>query len=105
MRSPQRNGFVLGLAALASVVGLIDAGLGGSWDLAGMFGLVTALQLVVLLQLRTDRQIGLRPDVARWVSGRAEATGEPPERVADRAVAAYRAGLVADPPGEPGGPS
>src|SRR5687768_9724655 len=76
-------------------VGLVDALRTGQGDLV----LVLSVSLVLLVaalasvvQLR--RAVPLRPDLAGWLREQSAATGEPVERLADRCVAAYRAGLT-----------
>jgi hypothetical protein len=97
MISVQRNVIALVLALLVTSVGLVDAAIGRQGDLVAIFGLAGALQLVALAGLRAGhRPVRLRPDLSAWVDEHAAATGEPAQRLADRCVAAYRAGLTAD---------
>jgi hypothetical protein len=97
MVSIARSAFVLVLAILATGAGLLDAVAGQAWDLVAVFALLAALQLIVLTGLHTERRlIRLRPDLADWLRQQADATGEPVEVLADRCVAAYRAGLVGE---------
>lgn len=56
--------------------------------------------LLVLLYVALSRgtgsrggQVRLRPDLWQWLVLQSEAAGEPPERIAERAVAAYRSRL------------
>lgn len=53
------------------------------------------LLMLLFLYLSSDRRRGddhvrIRSDLAEWVNQRAEDTNESPERVAERAIAAYR---------------
>ncbi len=95
------NSLVLIVATLVSLVGAIDAGVGNEWDLFAVFALVAALQLMLLTQLRAKRPlVPLRSDLVAWLRNEAALTDEPLEKLADRALAAYRAGLVGTRPGE-----
>lgn len=85
---------LVGLAALAAVVGIIDAAMAGLWDLVAVFALVLLPMLGVLASLQWGRQaVPLRPDLASWLRDRSALTGEPLTSVADRAVAAQRTAL------------
>ena len=57
-------------------------------------GLLLLMFLVVLRPASSQRgSVRLRSDLAEWLSERSAATGETPEALADRAVAAYRTSL------------
>ena len=103
MLTLQRNLLLLGLAMLTVAVGLLDALVAGIWDLGAILAIVAIVLGVVIAGLRADRQsITVRPDLAAWIRQQAAATGEPPDRLADRAIAAYLTGLsgpVATTPG------
>jgi hypothetical protein len=87
MLTLQRNLLLIGLTALVTAVGLLDAVSGGSWDLAVIFAMIAMLQLVLVANLRADRRcLTLRPDLAVWVRARADAKGEAPDRIVDDAV-------------------
>lgn len=89
-----RHKVLVGLAALAAVVGIIDAAMAGVWDLVAVFSLVLLPMLGVLASLQWGRQVvPLRPDLVSWLRDRATLTGEPLTSVADRAVAAQRTAL------------
>lgn len=56
-----------------------------------------AIGLLVLLflaltqdRIRREGHVRIRPDLAQWVSRRAEDTNETPDRVTERAIAFYR---------------
>ena len=86
---------VLVLATLVSLVGLLDAVVGGTWDFAVVFGLAVTLQVLLLLRTLTGRApVTLRRDLADWASGQAVATGESADEVVDRCVSTVRANLV-----------
>lgn len=102
MIAAQRHALLLLLSVLVSAVGLVETVTGQNWDVAVLLAVVTVLQLVVLVGLRTRRgSVGLRADLTTWVHEQAAATGEPAQRVVDRCVAACRAGLVVDPKDQP----
>lgn len=89
---------LLAAALLGTAVALVDAVRRGDSDTT----LVTTAVLALLLALgaallRTRHTVPLRPDLAAWLGRQAAATGEPVERLADRCVAAYRAGLTGEP--------
>jgi hypothetical protein len=94
MLTLQRNLLLLGMAMLTVAVGLLDALTAGIWDLAAILGIVGIVLAIVVAGLRADRQsITVRPDLAAWIRRQAAATGEPADRLADRAIAAYLTGL------------
>jgi hypothetical protein len=94
MLALQRNLLLLGMAMLAVAVGLLDALAAGIWDLAVVLTIIGVVLAVVIAGLRADRRsITIRPDLAAWIRQQAAATGEPVDRLADRAVAAYLTGL------------
>jgi hypothetical protein len=77
------------------VAGQLDAVSAGIWDLAAVLALIAVLIVAVGLGHRTDRRgVTVRPDLAVWIHRHAAATGEPVDRVVDRAVAAYLTGLT-----------
>lgn len=78
---------LLGLAALAESIRL------GHGGLAAVLGLLVVATTPLLLERRGRAPVALRPDLARWVAHTTAATGEPPERLVDRAVSTYRAQL------------
>jgi hypothetical protein len=89
---------LMGTVAVA-VVGAIDAGAGGSWDLVALFAFVMLLQLGVLVRLSSRRpEVRVRADLLRWLRDRAERGGEPVDNLVDRAISAYRADLLGPEP-------
>ena len=85
------------VALVVAGVGLVDALRDQHTDAAVVFATLIALQALALLWAgRGRRGVALRPDLVTWLHREAGATGEPVERLADRCVAAYRAGLVDD---------
>jgi hypothetical protein len=91
------NRTVLVVTVAVAVIGAVDAAVGRNWDLLTVFVLLGLLQLVLLLRLSARRPaVPLRADLVRWLRDRAEAEGESPDRIVDRAVSAYRAGLLGE---------
>ena len=88
--------------AVAAVVGLADATISREADLAAVFADSAAALVLLLARLQLGRPtVVLRRDVAGWLRGQSRSTGEPIDQVASRAVAAYRAQLVAGDDGRP----
>ena len=89
------------LIAMAAVAGIgaIDAATAGSWDQVALFGLLLAATVTLLVRTTVRRPLlPIRADLFRWLARRAAVTGERTEHLADRAISAYRAGLVGDEP-------
>ncbi|MBF6182238.1 hypothetical protein [Nocardia otitidiscaviarum] len=80
----------------AAIVGLIDAATGRTWDLVTVFGIIGLLGVLGLVRFGGRATLSVRTDLARWLAQRAAEGGEPVHRVADRAIAAYRAGIIGD---------
>ncbi|MFQ1002381.1 hypothetical protein [Modestobacter sp. SSW1-42] len=92
-----RTGVLVLVALMVSVIGVLDATRAGDTDLVVLLAAVGGLLLGALAtETRHRSAVVLRPDLARWLHVRAAATGEPVDRLADRCVAACRAGLVDD---------
>ncbi|GAA4753854.1 hypothetical protein GCM10023328_41490 [Modestobacter marinus] len=92
-----RTGVLLVLALALSAVGVVDAVRAQDDDLAVLLAAVGLLVAAALgTETRRRSAVLLRPDLARWLELRAATTGEPVDRLADRCVAACRAGLVED---------
>ncbi len=88
------RGLMITVGAI-SLIGLVDAAAGRNWDLVVVFGASIVFTAAAAVRLSgARRSIGLRDDLTRWLEDRAAAGDEPVERVADRAVAAYRLGLI-----------
>jgi Flp pilus assembly protein TadB len=85
---------VMAAALLVALVGVVDALRGGEPDLAVLFVLLgTALTWLVAEASTRRPLVGVRADLARWIDERSALTGEPAERIVDRAVADHRARL------------
>jgi hypothetical protein len=92
---------LLAAAVLGTAVALVDAVRSGDTDSVVLLSIVLLLLLAVGASLlRVRSAVLLRPDLGTWLRRQADATGEPAGRLADRCVAAYRAGLTGD-TGEP----
>lgn len=84
-------------SVLATVVALVDVLQDGNADLVILLTIVLVLLLAACAAvLRARSAVPLRPDLATWLRRQAGATGEPVGRLADRCVAAYRAGLTGE---------
>lgn len=96
--APETTTKVLLLAVLvAGAIGVLDAAIGRSWDLVVLFTVVVVVTGVLLARTSTRRPaLPLRGDLVRWLRQRSQITGEPVERIADRAIASYRASLDGD---------
>lgn len=84
-------------AAVLTAIALIDVARERTWDLAPVLAAVLVLQLGVLVGSGRSRpEVTVRVDLHRWLSQRSAQTGEDPDRLADRCIAAYRAELTSD---------
>lgn len=89
------------LALVCAAVGIVDAALSREWDLLVLFALTALLLVALWVRQRAHRiVVTLRPDLAHWVEHRAETAGEPFDDVLDRAVAAFKHGIVVDEPSD-----
>ena len=78
-------------------VGIADAAIGEQWDLLGIFALLGAVQVMLLVRHRAKRRpVTLRPDLAHALERQSQRSAEPFDDVLDRAVAWYQHGLYAD---------
>ncbi|MBJ8341259.1 hypothetical protein JGU71_20450 [Antrihabitans sp. YC3-6] len=84
------------LVVLVAVIGIIDAATGQAWDLVTLFAAVGVLGALLAVPVRRRRPLTLRIDLFRFLTERADAGDESVGRIADRAVAAYRAALTGD---------
>ena len=76
---------------IVTVIGAVDAAIGGEWDLFVLFAVSLALSLALVARLETRRPaIPIRRDLVVWLRDRAAVSGEPLTTVADRALSAYR---------------
>jgi hypothetical protein len=92
-----RTAVLLVLALVLTGVGLVDVVRDGDGDLTALFAALALLEAAALgASVLASRGVRLRPDLTAWLTRQAAATGEPVERLADRCVAAYRAGLTGE---------
>lgn len=88
---------LLGVSIVVAVVAAVDAARGSHWDQFAMLVLLAALSASALAALvRAGRLIRLRPDLMAWVDGHAALSDDEPQRVVNRALAAYRAQMLPD---------
>jgi hypothetical protein len=80
---------VLVLAAACA----LDSARTHRWSLTVLAGVSILVTLGLLALVRDRRLVRLRADLATWVTSTTAATGEPPERLIDRALSTYRAQL------------
>lgn len=86
------------LAVALSVVGAVDGLVDQAFDTTIVFVIVGALCLAGPLRAASGRdRVAVRADLAGWLEATAAEHGEQPGDLADRAIGAFRAGLVHDP--------
>jgi len=81
------------------VIGSIDAGVGGEWDLFVLFAVGFGLSVALLFRVESRRPaIPIRRDLVAWLRDRAALSGEPLTTVTDRSIATFaeRYGVVSD---------
>ena len=86
---------LLGVSILVAVVAAIDAARGAHWDQFALLCALGALSLIALVGAGR-RAVRPRPDLMNWVEQQAAVTDDDPNRVVDRALAAYRAQMLPD---------
>lgn len=90
---------VLALSAVLTAIAATDSIREEAWDLVPVLAVALVMQLSLLVGPgRTRRDVAVRADLFHWLAQRAAACGEDLDRVADRCVAAYRAGITVEPP-------
>ncbi len=94
MLSSVSNRLIIVIAVLLSLVGMLDALSSDEGDYAAVLGAVTVALGVVLARMQWGRRdVAVRADIERWLRRRSAVTGERPEVIADRCIAACRDGL------------
>jgi hypothetical protein len=97
MRPTLFTRLLLGTMVAASLIGGIDAGRGGQWDLVTLFAVLCMMSSYLLLRTSSLRPlVPIRGDLVRWMTARSSVSAERTETLADRAISAYRAGLTGD---------
>lgn len=89
----------LTVSTIVTVVAAVDAARGAHWDQFAMLvtiGVLTGAALV--LTVARGPVVRPRADLVRWVQRHAAETDDDPRLVVDRALAAYRAAMLPDPP-------
>ena len=86
---------LLVISMLIAIVAAIDAARGAHWDQFALLCVLGALSLIALVI--AGRAVRPRPDLMNWVEQQAAVTDDDPNRVVDRALAAYRAQMLSDP--------
>lgn len=87
-----------GALVVIGAVGLLDAVIGDVWDLAVLFGAVTAIGVVGLVtRAGRRRPVTLRADLATRLDTRARRSGVPFDQLLDRSVAGQLQSME-DPP-------
>ncbi|MDK1009936.1 MAG: hypothetical protein QGM46_06995 [Actinomycetota bacterium] len=84
---------------VVALVGVIDAAIGGEWDLFVLFMTTFAIATALGLRFESRRPaIPIRRDLVAWLRDRSSISGEPLSTVADRAISTYadRYGVVAE---------
>jgi hypothetical protein len=85
------------LIVVVALIGLIDAAVASTWDLLAVFAAILVLGALALGRSWSRRpSVAVRGDLVRWMASRAADGGERIEDVVDRAISAFRAGLVTD---------
>ena len=83
------------LIGLIAAIGLVDAALGEVPDLVVVFAMIVVVALIAAARTWTTRtRVAVRPDLVRWMTEAAAQGAESVDDVANRALGAYRAGLV-----------
>jgi hypothetical protein len=78
------------------IVGLIDAGIGGQWDLFALFVIGLGIGVALLTRVESRRPaIPIRRDLVAWLRDRASVSGQPLTAVTDRAIATFAEGYGA----------
>lgn len=85
---------LLACSVVVAAVGVVESARNRDGDLAALFVALLLLSVVHVARMRSGRpSVTLRADLVRWLGERSQLTGEPLDRVGDRAVATYRASL------------
>lgn len=93
MNANRRVLMSLALLLAIAATSAIDAIRTEHWALVVLAAVSMIVTGGLLATMRDRRAVRLRADLATWVTRTTAATGEPPERMVDRAVSAYRAEL------------
>ena len=84
MRPTLFTRLLLATMVAAALIGGIDAGRGGQWDLLTLFAVLSVLSLYLLLRTSSLRPlVPIRGDLVRWMTARASVSAERTEMLAD----------------------
>ena len=76
---------------VAAAAGLVDAAIGGEWDLFLVFAILIALGIALATRIEGRRvSIAIRRDLATWLRNRSAVSGESMAALTDRALGAYQ---------------
>lgn len=104
-RVPSEFVVISSLIATIALIGAIDAAVGAAADLVVLFSAIGMLAVISIGRSWARRaELPVRGDLVEWLSVTAAAQGETVSDLADRALGAYRAGLVAISPDPASGP-
>lgn len=96
---------LLGMSVVLALIAGFDAFRGDHWDQFTMLVILAALSLAAIaFEARRPVSVRVRPDLFVWVQEHAARTDDDPQRVLDRALAAYRAEMLPDAEDDVDGP-
>ena len=90
---------LVGANLIVAIVGSVDAGISGEWDLFVLFAIGLGLSVALIMRLESSRPaIPIRRDLVAWLRDRASVSGESLTAVTDRAIATFadRYGAVSE---------
>lgn len=90
---------LVGANLIVAIVGSVDAGISGEWDLFVLFAIGLLLSVALIMRLESSRPaIPIRRDLVAWLRDRASVSGESLTAVTDRAIATFadRYGAVSE---------
>jgi hypothetical protein len=95
MRSAPWARVALVASAIVAGAGTVDSVRHDQWDAVVLFAMLLVISLALLGGTYLGRPaVPIRADLARWLGATAASGGERTGDLADRAIAAYRSGLV-----------
>ena len=81
---------LVGANLIVAIVGSVDAGISGEWDLFVLFAIGLGLSVALIMRLESSRPaIPVRRDLVAWLRDRASVSGESLTAVTDRAIATF----------------
>lgn len=85
---------LLGVSVLVAGIAAFDAAIGRHWDQFALLCVLGVLSLIVMVN--AGPRVRPRSDLMNWVEQQAAVTDDDPNRIVDRALAAYRAQMLPD---------